>query len=156
MADVTAGARVKVVASAAGVAVPLLTESVSTRPEPVRPAMVPPIVCVAPLLLLLPLLELLLELELLLLELLLPLLELLPLELLLELELLELLLELELLELLLLEGVTLSLPPPQAATTKVAQRANVSARTDARLRWRERIEYIGNSSIGLRSSSSAA
>jgi hypothetical protein len=78
------------------------------------------------LLVLLPLLLELLELELLV-EL--------PLELLLE--LLELLLELlELLEVLELLGVDSSLPPPHAASTRVVQSANASARTEARLRWR--------------------
>jgi hypothetical protein len=71
------------------------------------------------------------------------LLELLLLELLLE--LLELLLELELLELL-LAGVLL-LPPPQATTMKLAQKANVSARTEVRLRWRGRNECMCSSSI---------
>jgi hypothetical protein len=116
--------------------------------------MLPPTVTVVgpPLLLLL----LLLLLELLLLELLLELLLTPPLELLLlellelellELELLELLLELPLLELLplllelLLTGV-LSLPPPQATTMKLAQTANVSARTEAKLRCRGRVECM--------------
>jgi hypothetical protein len=108
----------------------------------------PPLLLLLLLLLELLLLELLLELlltpplELLLLELLE--LELLELELL---ELLELLLELPLLELLplllelLLTGV-LSLPPPQATTMKLAQTANVSARTEAKLRCRGRVECM--------------
>jgi hypothetical protein len=113
--------------------------------------MLPPTVTVVgpPLLLLLELeLELLLELEL---ELLLELLLTPPLELL-ELELLELelLLELLLLEpLLLLElllTVVLSLPPPQATRMTLAQTANVSARTEAKLRCRGRVECICYSS----------
>jgi hypothetical protein len=92
-----------------------------------------------------------LELELLLELLLTPPLELLELELEL-LELLELLLELLLLVLLplllelLLTGV-LSLPPPQAARMKLAQTANVSAGTEARLRCRGRVECMCFSSI---------
>jgi hypothetical protein len=65
-----------------------------------------------------------------------PLLELLLLELL-ELELLLLL------ELLLSLGVLL--PPPQATTMKLAHTARVSARTEAKFRCRERIEYICSS-----------
>jgi hypothetical protein len=36
----------------------------------------------------------------------------------------------------------LLLPPPQATTMKLAQKAKVSARTEARLRCRGRIETI--------------
>ncbi len=63
-----------------------------------------------------------------------------PLELL---EVLELVLEpLELLEVLELLGVVSSLPPPQAASTTVAQSANASARTEVRLRCRVRNECM--------------
>jgi hypothetical protein len=76
------------------------------------------------------------------------LLELLELELLLELLLLELLLLvlLPLLLELLLTGV-LSLPPPQATRMKLAQTANVSARTEVKLRCRGGVECMCFSSI---------
>jgi hypothetical protein len=80
-----------------------------------------------------------------------PLLLLLLLPLLLELLELELVLEplelvLELLELVLdpleLLGVVSSLPPPQAATTRVMDSASADARTEARLRCRDKNECM--------------